>query len=255
MTQTLGRRIYRLHIQLTRKINDTHIFLQSSLPKLRELEQEFSTSTWKKDRRYSTPKLNKTSFSRRKDSEVAVIFKRFLERELYETLLVSTVSRFKAFLADVISKVLRDYPQKLSITLGDERDSIGRDQSAKSVSLDAVLRSGTYENLIENIIEARCESLFFAPPKKYIEYIGKSVSVDVSDDAFNKFMEIKASRDVIIHNSSVANAIYLSKAGTHARAKDGEMLVVDKKYFDHVVVITKRVSGIIARDAQTKFDK
>ena len=60
---------------------------------------------------------------------------------------------------------------------------------------------------------------------------------------------------MIIHNSGIANGIYLQKAGVHARAKEGEKLVIDQQYFDHVAAIIKRVSGIISRDAQEKFDK
>jgi hypothetical protein len=256
MRKTLGRKIYHLHIRLTRRINDTHIFLQSALPALQELQQEFSTSKHEKDRRYDTPKLNKKSFSNRTDSEVAAIFRKFLQRELYETLIVSVVSEFEAFLGDVVSMVLKAFPQKLLITLGDERDEITRNHGGKSVSVDAILRSGSYEALIDGIIKDRCEALFFAPPKKYVDYIGKAVSVSVGDVAFTKFLEIKASRDVIIHNDGIANAIYLSKSGAHARAqRPGEKLAVDGAYFDHVVMIIKRISGIIARDAQAKFDK
>lgn len=81
------------------------------------------------------------------------------------------------------------------------------------------------------------------------------MSIDVQDGAFRKFIDIKESRDVIIHNGDVANAIYLKKSGGHARAQNGGKLVVDEKYFDHVVMIIKRISGIIAHDAQENFDK
>jgi hypothetical protein len=158
MTATLGRKIYRLHLKLTRRINDTHIFLQKSLPNLKELKTGFSASKHKKDRRYYTPKLNKKSFARRKDGEVAAIFERFLSQELFETLLVASVSHFEAFLAEVVAMVLRAYPKKLSIVLGDDRDGIGKGQE-KHVSLDAILKSDSYEALIERIIVASVVTL------------------------------------------------------------------------------------------------
>jgi hypothetical protein len=168
---TLHKQFYRLHIRLTRKINDTHIFLQSAMPSLRQIQKTLTKSTHKKDRRYYTPKLNRKVFSRRRDSEVAAIFDRFVQVELYETLVVAAVSQFEAFLGDVISTILETYPKKLSVVPEVEKD---KDQRPKDVSLEVILRSGSYAEIIDSVIEARCEALFFAPPKNTLNIWRKS---------------------------------------------------------------------------------
>jgi hypothetical protein len=162
------------------------------------------------------------------------------------------VSQFEAFLGDVISTILKAYPQKLSVV-----PEVGRekDQRPKDVSLEVILRSGSYAEIIDSVIAARCEALFFAPPKKYLEYLAEISGVDTSDEAFCNYIEIKASRDVIIHNNKIVNATYQSKAGKYARAQVGESVVVDAKYFDHTVMILKRISGIIARDTKKTFGR
>jgi hypothetical protein len=177
---------------------------------------------------------------------------RFVQGELYETLVVAAVSQFEAFIGDVISAILKAYPKKLAVVPGVGKD---KDQCSKEVSLEVILRSGSYAEIIDSIIAARCEMLFFAPPKKYIEYLGEIAGIDTSDEAFSNYIEIKASRDIIIHNNKIANTIYQSKAGKDARAQVGENIVVDAKYFDHTVMILKRISGIIARDTRKTFGR
>jgi hypothetical protein len=174
---------------------------------------------------------------------------------LYENLLVATVSQFEAFLTDVLSMILRAYPGKLSVVPSDEQVGVSREQAHKSVPLDTILKSGSYEGLLDSIIEARCQALLFARPRKYIEYISSIASFDADDEAFQKFMEIKASRDVVIHNRGIANPIYVSKSEGRARAESGEKLEINAAYFDDVVTVIKRMSGIIAREAQEKFGK
>ena len=49
--------------------------------------------------------------------------------------------------------------------------------------------------------------------------------------AYHKYIEIKATRDIYIHNKGNANEMYLSKAGSHARVKAEEFLPIDTIYF------------------------
>ena len=49
--------------------------------------------------------------------------------------------------------------------------------------------------------------------------------------AYHKYIEIKTTRDILVHNKGVANDIYVSKAGTHARVEPGKWLPVNTIYF------------------------
>ncbi len=42
--------------------------------------------------------------------------------------------------------------------------------------------------------------------------------------------EIKASRDILVHNKGIVNATYVSKAGSRARFRDGERLEIPERY-------------------------
>ena len=43
-------------------------------------------------------------------------------------------------------------------------------------------------------------------------------------DEIERLAEIKASRDILVHNKGIANAAYVAKAGSRARCRDGEKL-------------------------------
>ena len=56
------------------------------------------------------------------------------------------------------------------------------------------------------------------------------VSFYASSPLWDSLSEIKASRDILVHNKGVVNATYLAKAGKRARHKDGEPLEIPEQY-------------------------
>jgi hypothetical protein len=52
----------------------------------------------------------------------------------------------------------------------------------------------------------------------------------VTPDDIERFSEIKATRDVLVHGQGVANAYYIDKAGKSARANVGEPLLIPEPY-------------------------
>jgi hypothetical protein len=49
-------------------------------------------------------------------------------------------------------------------------------------------------------------------------------------DEIEQPAEIKASRDILVHNKGIANGAYVSKSGSRARVRDGEMVRISEKY-------------------------
>lgn len=243
----LAKRVYRLHLRVVRRLNDTHIFVQAAQPSISARQKELAASTHKKDRRYYTPKVGrKETFSRRKDHEVADILNRFMDRELYENLIVTAVSQYEAFLFDVLYEVLKEYPKKLVVRV----DGTSKD---RDVSLEAILDASSYREVIDNIIEERCQSFLYASPKQYMAYLAKVVHLNTDHTTYREFMEIKAARDIIVHNNGVINDTYIAKAGQCARGKLGRVLKIDEHYFDEVIAILKKLSGSASRDVAKAF--
>ena len=242
----LARKVYRLHTALVHKMNDVHIFVQQSFPLLEEARSNYEASTHKKDRRYDVPTVGRKKFARRKDKELKEIYDRFLSRELFENLIVTAVSHFESFLFAVLRFVLLDYPKKLTLNVR------GLD-TRKEIPLEILLDADSREDALRDVIERQLNSLSYATPKAYLEYLNNVTGVDTSDPAFLDYIEIKATRDIIIHNSGIINDVYLSKVGQKKRGEIGDRPVIDNQYFNHCTATLKRLSGIIRRDVDKQF--
>jgi hypothetical protein len=242
----LARKVYRLHTALVRKVNDVHIFVQQSFPLLEEARSNYGASTHKKDRRYYVPTVGRKKFARRKDKELKEIYDRFLSRELFENLIVTAVSHFESFLFAVLRLVLLSYPKKLTLNVR------GMD-AKKEIPLNILLDTDSREDALSEVIERQLNSLSYATPKAYLEYLNSITGVDTSDSAFLDYIEIKATRDIVIHNSGIINDVYLSKVDNNRRGSIGDRPAIDSQYFNHCIATLKRLSGIIRRDIDKQF--
>jgi hypothetical protein len=244
---TIARKVYRMHIGLVRKVNDTHIFTAQARRVLMDAQEGSLSVTRKgKDKRYDVPSVRKGKFARRKPQEVKQIYRRFMDHELYENFIVSAISQLESFLFETLRLVLIAYPHKLKINVkGLEID--------RSVPLDSLLGKDDLQAVLEEIIESRIVSISYANPKTYLQFVGKLAGIDVEDTAFEEYLEIKATRDLLIHNAGIANALYLSKAGGKGRAAIGARVDLDQRYFDHCIATIKRISGIVSRDIGKAF--
>jgi len=242
----LARKVFSLQVRIVGKLNDVHIFIQQAVPLLEAGRSKFEVSTHKKNRRYYVPVVGRTKFARRKDKEVKAIYDRFITRELYENLIVTAVSQFESFVFDVLRLIITEYPQKLTL-------SIKGVETNREVPLEVLLRSDNLKDVINEVIDKRLNTISYAPPKAYLEYLSHIVGVETTDPAFLNFIEIKATRDLIVHNSCIINEVYLSKVGDRKRGEIGETVIIDASYFDHCIATLKRVSGIIKREVEKNF--
>jgi len=246
--ENLERRVYRLHVNNVRRLNDTHIFASQSIPVLEEVRDEYRQSKSKRDKRYYVPYKGRSKFAKRTDSELKKIFDRYIDSELYANLIIASVSQFESFVADVLRNVIFCYPQKLSTKV--KGLSISND-----VPLQFLVASNSISEALEKEIDRRINQVFYASPAFYFEYFKQITGVDTTDEAFEDYIEIKATRDLRVHNTGRINQIYLTKAGEKARGKSGDKLEIDEQYFEHCIAVMKRVSGIVHRDIKETFAK
>jgi hypothetical protein len=80
--------------------------------------------------------------------------------------------------------------------------------------------------------DALLNELGYKSPAEFAESLQHLLSVNLLEcPAFHRYMEVKATRDIHIHNRGVANDVYLRKAGSHARVRSGTSLPADIQYF------------------------
>lgn len=246
--RTIVEEIYRRHIRLYRELNDLHIFASRTAPLLKAAAEEHKGEFIDPDEdiKLSVPgKHGKPAIARRKATELSALLKRFANEELYANLLVTAVSRFEFYLADVLREFLRRAPEKLL------RGPKGGD-SGRPVPLQMIVDAENLEELHEELIEQRIQSIFYAEPRDYCIYFNAISELQITESSFEKFFEIKASRDLIVHNSLEVNDLYKRKAGLLSRGDIGDRLKIKKDHFEESLSGMKTLSGTIERSAREK---
>jgi hypothetical protein len=238
--------VSRLHSELYAKLNDAVIFLREAIPLLEEGRDKFDASTRQDSRKYSVPGVDGIRISKRTPEQLQEIYAQYLTQGLFENFLVNAVSQFESYLFQVLRLVIREQPKKL-------HQGIGGGDSKKDVSLDLLLRATSIEDVIEEVIKHRLLAVSYAKPREYLKYVERVAQIDTSLDAFEEYLEIKATRDIIIHNAGVANETYLEKAGDRKRADDGQRLSVDAVYFEGAISTLKRCTSAISADIDKGF--
>lgn len=132
--------------------------------------------------------------------------------------LFQLVAITEALLGDVVRALVKKYPHKLG--------------GKRTVSIQAVLDSSSIEEVHERAADVLLNELSYKSPVEFAESLQNLISINLLEcPAFHRYMEIKASRDIFVHNRGIANETYARKAGTHARVKPGMVLPADIQYF------------------------
>ncbi len=132
--------------------------------------------------------------------------------------LAQLVTITEALLGDAVREVVVRYPQKLG--------------GKRTIQLQAVLEAQSLEEVHMRATDALLNDLSYKSPLDFASSLNDLLSVNLLEcPAFHKYVELKATRDIHVHNRGIVNETYLKKAGSHARARDKMGLPVDIPYF------------------------
>lgn len=132
--------------------------------------------------------------------------------------LAQLVTIVEALLGDVLRTVVVRYPHKLG--------------AKRALPLQSVLEAQSLEEVHLKATDSLLNELSYKSPAEFADALEVLLSVNLLEcPAFHKYVELKATRDIHVHNRGVANDTYLKKAGSHARAARGMFLPVDIPYF------------------------
>jgi hypothetical protein len=128
------------------------------------------------------------------------------------------VTIVEALLGDVLRSVVVRYPQKLG--------------AKRTISLETVLEAQSLEEVHLKATDNLLNELSYKSPREFAEALQSLLSVNLLEcAAFHRYVELKATRDIHVHNRGYVNDTYLKKAGSHARAGRSSFLPVDIAYF------------------------
>lgn len=243
---SVAEKIRKAQVAVVRRLNDYHIFLDQAIPVLAMAHNEYKRSASLTDRRYFVPSRTRRSVAKRTDAELKAIYDGFLNRDLFATTLIAAVSLLESFLFDSLGAVLRAYPRKLALTPRGE-------QGDRQVPLSVVVEAADLADVINAMVARRLQTASYVSPREYLTYLHVVAGVDTRDPAFDAYIEVKASRDLVVHNAGYVNESYLSKVGDSARGGLGDLLPIDQAYFDRSIAVLKRVATIVQRETWRTF--
>lgn len=124
----------------------------------------------------------------------------------------------EAAIEDATRAILHEYPKKL--------------KSDKRIPAASVFEAKSIEELRAKTVSDVLGELAYKSPRELAETLERVFSFPLLEiPQFHRYMEIKATRDIHMHNRGMANDTYRRKADTMARVQPGEWLPVTIQYF------------------------
>jgi hypothetical protein len=126
------------------------------------------------------------------------------------------VSLLEGFVFDLLQLWLTTHPGSLS---------------KKQVDFGAVLQAPDKDAVVLIVVDKELNQLKYERVADWFAYLEKLAKLGCpTTDEIETLAEIKASRDILVHNKGITNTTYISKSGSHARYKDGERLELSEQY-------------------------
>lgn len=193
----------------------------------------------------SIPSVNGSTIkSETRKSKIVELLRQSIKTDMYSSSLGNCISIVEFFLGQLVTFVLTKYPQKLSC------DANGSAKADGKVSLKTILDAKSLDDVIDDLVQKKVVSLFYASPNDYLQYLEKVLSIPVTESVFYNYVEVKATRDLIVHNNKKVNDVYICKAGKYARTNNtSQMIPVNKMYYEKSVCNMKKLIRMIYVEA------
>ena len=150
------------------------------------------------------------------------------------------VTLVESLLGDVLRQIIVRYPQKLG--------------SKRQIPLQHVLESKSIEEVHLRATESLINDLSFKGPTDFSRDFEDLTGLRLLEcPAFQRYVEVKATRDIYIHNRGVANDTYVRKSGSHARSNVGSQVHVDIQYFLESYECCLQIADWMERQLHTRW--
>ena len=137
---------------------------------------------------------------------------------LPNTGLMSLVMVIEMMIEDTVSEILMTFPRKLA--------------KNRQMPINVVFDYDDISEARRMAIKELLYDLFYSSPKDVADTLEKVYSFNLLEiPEFMKYLEIKACRDIHVHNRGLANELYRKKSAALARVEVGEHLPLTVNYF------------------------
>ena len=141
-------------------------------------------------------------------------------------------NRFEQFVVDFLSAWLTEYPGILS---------------GKQLPFRTVLDAADKNEIVTAVVQKEVLGLAYKRLADWFTYLEKIAQLGCpTEDQIQRLAEIKASRDVLVHNNGISNSIYVDKSMGQSRFADGDTLELPEHYHRESWQLIKQVVSDLA---------
>jgi hypothetical protein len=159
----------------------------------------------------------------------------YVAEQLAEATFQQFISIFENYFFDLVRLWLISYPKSLS---------------GKKVDFEDVLNAPDKDTITAQVVSRELNEILYKRPTGWFDYLEDKVKLGCpTTDEIGKIAEAKASRDVLVHNRSVASKTYEAKAGNLARYKDGQRIDIPEHYHRETWQLLRKVVTDISNAA------
>lgn len=149
------------------------------------------------------------------------------------------VSLFERFVFDFLRVWLTEYPGSLS---------------GNQLQFRTVLDAADKNEIVTAVVQKEVLGLAYKRVADWFAYLEKIAQLGCpTQDQIHRLAEIKASRDVLVHNNGIANSIYVDKSMGQARFADGDTLELPEHYHRESWQLIKQVVSDVAEAGINKL--
>jgi hypothetical protein len=156
-------------------------------------------------------------------------------------------------LTDLIKKHLQFFPQKL--TSYKKGKGANHSENKEIVITQEILNKGS---IIENVIENEIYKIGYKDIISQIEAVEHitSITIDRTLVDLDNLIEVKETRNLLLHNNLRVNELYLNKTRSVKRSHEvGDQLVIDKVYALESMALLLSISEDIILQLREKYGK
>ncbi|MCA9000245.1 MAG: hypothetical protein KDA80_24820 [Planctomycetaceae bacterium] len=183
---------------------------------------------------------NQTTGSQTDGTEIAHLAQQYVTGYLASATFQDFVAIFERFVFEFLTAWLTEYPRSLA---------------GQQLKFQTVLDAADKSEVMAFVVEREVTGLAYKKVSDWFQYLEKLVNLGCpSEELIRQIVEIKASRDVLVHNSGIVNAIYVSKSGELARFVAGDKLELPESYHRQSWELIKQLVTEVANSAIEKLN-
>lgn len=182
---------------------------------------------------------NQTTGNTVDETELSRLSQGYVTNYLASATFQHFVSLFEKFVFDLIGLWLTEFPGSLS---------------DKDLKFRTVLESLAKNEIVAVVVQKEVHGLAYQRVADWFNYLEKLAKLGCpNQDEIERLAEIKASRDVLVHNNAIVNSIYVGKSMGRARFADGDKLELPEHYHRESWELIKQVVTSVSDTAVNKL--